>query len=191
MNVHHEKKIMTSSIKRIIRGLVPLLVFAALPLYSILSHGEKHEEKDNDTLAINAAPGESADTTQDSVYIIINENYLKVRYIFEKSCFDCHSKYAKYPWYYKTPGIKVMIDEDIKEARGHFDLSNDFPFISEHSQLDLLNDIKEEIENNDMPLLSYRMMHWGRLVEGAKRDSVFAWINASIALLKQAEEAGK
>ena len=80
-----------------------------------------------------------------------------------------------------------MIDEDVAEALEHFDLTKDFPFISEHSQLDLLVDIKKEISSGDMPLMSYRTMHWGRLIEDEKQDSVFEWIDSSITLLKSIE----
>jgi len=167
---------------------VLIVVFGMSVLFAatiVFSHDDDEEQREAvwpaDSLAVTSQPSDTVD-------VIINESYQSVRHIFEYSCFDCHSNLTSYPWYYKIPGIKGMIDEDIKEARGHFDLSDDFPFISEHSQLDLLNDIKEEIENNDMPLLSYRMMHWGKLIEGAQRDSVFQWIDSSIALLKQAEE---
>lgn len=153
----------------------------------VFSHGDDEADESlasEDTSKVVAAPS-------DSLYSAINEKYQDVRYIFEHSCFDCHSTLTSYPWYYEIPGIKGMIDEDIKEALEHFDLSNDFPFKSKHDQVDLLKDIKEEIEEDEMPLKSYRMMHWGRLIEGARRDSVFEWINASIALLKQAEETVK
>jgi len=110
-----------------------------------------------------------------------------VRHIFEYSCFDCHSSFTSYPWYYNIPGINGMIDEDVAEALEHFDLTKDFPFISEHSQLDLLVDIKKEISSGDMPLMSYRTMHWGRLIEDEKQDSVFEWIDSSITLLKSIE----
>jgi hypothetical protein len=50
-----------------------------------------------------------------------------------------------------------------------------------------LGDIKEKIEEDEMPLLSYRMMHWGRLIEGARRDSVFEWIDTSLALINNAQ----
>lgn len=127
----------------------------------------------------------------DTVYSVINENYQSVRHLFEYSCFDCHSTKTNYPWYYEIPGVKGMIDDDIEEGLEHFDLSDDFPFKSKHSQLDLLKDIREEIEEGEMPLKSYRLTHWGRLIEGAKRDSVFAWIDASIGMLKSAEKSSE
>ena len=173
-----------TSLKRLARGTAVAILVAALPYVSILSHGDKHEEKGDTTQTAGTTLGDSTSDVRDSLYTVINENYQTVRHIFEKSCFDCHSTFTTYPWYYEIPGIKGLIDDDIKEAMGHFDLSNDFPFISKHNQADLLKDIKEEIEEDGMPLLSYRMMHWGRLIEGAQRDSVFAWIDSSMVLLK-------
>ena len=80
-----------------------------------------------------------------------------------------------------------MIDDDIKEAKEHLDMSNDFPFGGHAAQIEQLKEIKEEIEDGDMPILSYRFMHWGHLIEGKRQDSVFLWIDQSIELLKQLE----
>ncbi len=167
-------------------------IFLALIMSSslVLSHDDDDDDDDD---AQATTPTDSNSTTtiaaNDSLYALINENYQSVRHIFEYSCFDCHSTFTNYPWYYEIPGIKGLIDDDIKEGMGHFDLSNDFPFKSKHDQADILKDIKEEIEEDGMPLISYRMIHWGRLIEGARRDSVFQWIDASLALLPQTEDA--
>lgn len=48
----------------------------------------------------------------------INQEYLKtVKPIFQKSCFDCHGNTTVYPWYYKVPGVKQLIDNDIDEVK--------------------------------------------------------------------------
>ena len=173
---------------RLAKGIVVALTAAALPYVSILSHGDKHEEEKGETTqTAETALDDSTTAVQDSLYAVINENYQIVRHIFEYSCFDCHSTFTIYPWYYEIPGIKGMIDEDMKEAKEHLDLSNDFPFGGHESQMEQLKAIREEIEDDKMPLISYRMMHWGRLIEGARRDSVFEWINASMALLNQTQ----
>jgi hypothetical protein len=160
-------------------SLTAVLLFAAL----VISH-------EGETKTENMPGNDSLVTTtpqRDSVYAVINENYQSVRRFFEYSCFDCHSTMTNYPWYYKIPGIKGMVDEDIKEGLEHFDLTEDFPFKSKHSQADILEDIREEIEEGEMPLMSYRLMHWGRMIEGPKRDSVFKWIDTSLEMLKSLE----
>lgn len=126
---------------------------------------------------------------KDSVLSQINTEYQKVRPIMEHSCFDCHSSYTNYPWYHSLPVLKGMIDEDIADARDHLDLSDDFPFAGRENLLGLLEEIKEEIGNGDMPPFGYRLTHWGRLVENEERDSLFNWIDSTTLVLNNFYES--
>ncbi|MBK9039223.1 MAG: heme-binding domain-containing protein [Bdellovibrionales bacterium] len=59
----------------------------------------------------------------------INELYKdKVKPIFQKKCFDCHSQNTQYPLVLQIPGARQLIDGDIEEAKEHLDFTNDFPF---------------------------------------------------------------
>lgn len=120
---------------------------------------------------------------KDSVFAMVNEMYQPVKPILQKSCFDCHSQSTCYPWYYKLPLIKGMIDDDIRKARERLDMSHDFPFSGRVNSLKLLTEIREEVEHGEMPLLSYRLLHWGTLIEGERQDSLFAWIDTTTAIL--------
>ncbi len=151
------------------------------------------------TLIIAPSPRAQSDSTsldpqqvqhmQDSVFVIINQHYQSVRPIFEHSCFDCHSKYTKYPWYHKLPLIKGLIDSDIKEASEQVDFSADFPFTGEDPLLLILRHLKQEIKEGDMPPWNYRLMHWGKLIEGARQDSVFQWIDNTESMLTEFYQA--
>lgn len=172
-----------------LKGFLVLGLLLLIPLVSTLSHGKKKHDDDKDEKeeTVDTILSDSLKIIQDSVYAAINNNYQTVRYIFKKSCFDCHTDSTKYPWYHVLPFIGGMIDDDIKEAKEHLDMSNDFPFGGHATQLDQLKEIREEIEEGDMPILSYRLTHWGLLIENKRQDSVFLWIDESIALLKQLE----
>ncbi len=122
---------------------------------------------------------------KDSVFSLVNELYLPVKPILQKSCFDCHSQSTCYPWYHKLPLVKGMIDDHIRKGRKHLDMSNDFPFSGRVNSLKLLAEIREEIEHDEMPLLGYRMLHWGTLIEGERRDSLFSWIDTTAAILAE------
>jgi hypothetical protein len=125
----------------------------------------------------------SPPSANDSLFAVINTGFQALKPAFEKSCYDCHSKYTQFPWYYKLPVIKGMIDGDIKTARKNVDFSNGFPFTGRGSQADMLQDIKDEISGGDMPPFSYRMIHWGRQIEGASMESVVTWIDSSLMRL--------
>ena len=149
-----------------------LSIFSFFPLL-LFGHGDDlHTQKQNTV------------DKRDAVYESINADYLRdIRPIFEKKCFDCHSNKTKFPWYYKIPGIKHMIDYDIKKAKKHIDMSDDFPFISHDIPLMDLKSIKKVVSENDMPPFRYVLGHWdSRLNEDEKRV-IINWSEKSILKL--------
>jgi hypothetical protein len=121
---------------------------------------------------------------QDSLFALIDDNFKMVKPIFEKSCYDCHSSSTKYPWYHSIPLIKGMIDDDVKKGRKNVDFTSGFPFEGKAPTLQILHNIRDEISEGSMPLWQYRLIHWGTKIEGARRDSVFAWLDSSIAMIE-------
>merc|ERR1711879_572953 len=90
-------------------------------------------------------------------YKKINEEYLEnIKPIFEAKCFNCHSSTTSYPFYYKIPGVKNMIDKDIKEAKKHIDFSKDFPFISHETPINDLKSLNKIGQKGGMPPLRYK-----------------------------------
>ncbi len=131
-----------------------------------------------------------ADTTiisQDSLYAQINQSFQTVKPMLEASCYDCHSANTNEPWYFNIPGVNSLLTSHVKEAREHLDFTNGFPFKSKESQRAILHELKEEVEEGEMPLLSYRLMHWGLLIENEQQDSLFQWIDETILLLDEFE----
>ena len=124
---------------------------------------------------------------QDSLFKIINKSFESVKPILVNSCYDCHSNATVEPWYFDLPIISGFVKGHVEHARKNLDFSDGFPFTggSKNDQLHLLHEIKEEIEKGDMPILSYRIMHWGKLIEGDKQDSLFTWIDNTTAELKK------
>ncbi|MBI1908715.1 MAG: heme-binding domain-containing protein [Deltaproteobacteria bacterium] len=102
-----------------------------------------------------------------------------VRPIFETKCFDCHSDQTRYPWYYRLPGVRQLMDHDIEEAREHIDLSHDFPFGGHHPLKEQLKDLKEVVEENEMPLWRYRLLHWNSGLTDEERRIILEWLEKS------------
>ncbi len=118
---------------------------------------------------------------------MINERYVnEIKPIFKRACFDCHSDQTKYPWYYKIPGVKQLMDNHIEEAREHLDFSNDFPFQSKKQkpQLKLVHEIWEEIEEGEMPLWSYTIMHSEAKLAKDELQMIKDWVDYSQEVLK-------
>jgi len=127
--------------------------------------------------------GTSEALNWDSVYAGIQTGFVKLRPIFQKGCFDCHSDQTHYPWYHNLPGIKGMIDKDIRVARKRLDMSSGFPFGGHPRPADDLSRMKGALEDHEMPPSEYRLMHWSANPSAAERDSVISWIDESLRLL--------
>lgn len=139
------------------------------------AHGEKAPDK--------GAVSQSSSISQDAVREI-GDSYLRsIKPIFERKCFDCHSAFTKFPWYYKVPGVKQLIDRDIQNARRHIDFSSDFPFLSHGTPIGDLRDIAEEVKENEMPPWNYKLIHWGSALTAEEKSAVLEWVQKSIAAL--------
>ncbi|TDJ04475.1 MAG: hypothetical protein E2O68_08075 [Deltaproteobacteria bacterium] len=120
----------------------------------------------------------------------INRNYVEViKPIFLKKCFDCHSNNTKYPWYYSIPGVKLLIDQDIKKGLEHIDYSDNFPFKShgEGPEDDLKATLKAVIEDS-MPPIRYRLLHWDSKITNEEKKIIKKWVDDSLRKLEQSKD---
>ena len=107
----------------------------------------------------------------------INEAYLyNGKPIFQAKCFDCHSALTRYPWYYRLPGAKQLIDRDIREAKKHLDMTRDFPFEGHGTPAEDLEAIAETVKKSTMPPWRYRIMHRGSALTDSERRIILQWI---------------
>ena len=156
-----------------------------------ISSNVAHEGKDHDE----KAPAQDEEPTRDiadrldSLFARIDTEFQAVKPILQKDCYNCHSNTIVYPWYYRLPLVQGLIDQDNEVARGHLDFSDPFPFGGHGSPLDNLAEIKRVIEEDEMPIFLYRLMHPVSLIEGGERDLLFLWIDSSTAKIRQLYEA--
>ncbi|MDD5160764.1 MAG: heme-binding domain-containing protein [Sulfuricurvum sp.] len=142
----------------------------------VFGHGDHHDEMKSKEMVSNQTV---------HAYETINSEYIKsIKPIIEKKCFDCHGNTTQYPWYYKVPGIKQMIDYDVKEAKKHLDMSKNFPFISHATPLKDLESIKKVTIEGDMPPLRYVLGHWDSRLSESEKQTIVTWSKNSIATLK-------
>ncbi len=160
---------------------------------SAMAHGGK--EHGNGGVAP-APAGQSIAVPGDTAALnVINNRYLRdVKAIFKRVCFDCHSEKIHYPSYYVIPGIRQLIDHDIKEAREHIDMNADFPFKGHGTPLKDLKAIRKAMEEGEMPPFIYTIAHWGDRLTPDEKEIIQRWATEGIKLLPAAPEepaAGK
>lgn len=165
----------------------PLASFACLITLISLSSGaaSAHQGKVHGPEGAAPPAKEVAADSAKSVYEQINAGYLsRVKPIFQRSCFDCHGDTTRYPWYYRIPGAKQLIDHDVTESKEHLDLSRDFPFKGHGTPLEDLASIRESIQEGEMPPWRYWILHREAKLSEADRTAVLEWVSESEQRLK-------
>ena len=95
-------------------------------------------------------PGQSFERTQKVA--------ANVAAILKVSCYDCHSNNSRYPWYSELqPGAWFMA-QHIKKGRDELNF-DEFNNYSKRRKKAKIKSIISQIEKDEMPLKSYRMMH--------------------------------
>jgi len=84
------------------------------------------------------------------------------RELARKACFDCHSNESKYPFYAYIAPFSWLVKNHIEEGRENLNFSewkNDVD----------IDEIADEVNNDEMPLWDYKLMHSeSRLTESEK-----------------------
>lgn len=119
----------------------------------------------------------------------INSRYLKdVKNIFEKKCANCHGGHTGYPWYYKLPFAKDLIDSDVTEAKKHLDFSQGFPFEGHGTPKEDLEVIAKSVSEGTMPPFRYWVLHWDHRINEAERKVILNWTNESLNVLSEEQK---
>lgn len=82
----------------------------------------------------------------------------EVTEIVRTSCFDCHSNETVWPWYSYVAPVSWLVSSDVAEGREHFNLSH-WPAYSNEEKGEIAAEMIEEIEEGEMPLGIYLIMH--------------------------------
>ena len=77
-----------------------------------------------------------------------------VENIMQVSCYDCHSNTTKYPWYSNVQPAAWFLADHVNDGKKHLNFS-EFTNIPLFVQNHKLEEIKEMVEEKEMPLSSY------------------------------------
>ena len=91
-------------------------------------------------------------------FIVLIKPDTKTEQLLRASCYDCHSNTTEYPWYANLAPVSWWIKDNINEAKSHLNFS-EWTKYSKKKQLHKLHECYEEVENGQMPLENYTLMH--------------------------------
>lgn len=82
----------------------------------------------------------------------------EVAAILKQNCYDCHSDQTQYPWYSQIAPVSFWLDEHIEDGKKHFNASK-WDAYSIKKKDHKLDELIEFVEENEMPLDSYALIH--------------------------------
>ncbi len=98
----------------------------------------------------------------------------EVQVILRTACYDCHSNNTVYPWYAEVAPVSYWLDDHIEHGKGHLNFSewNEYNKKKKDHKLD---ELIEEVEEGEMPLASYTLIHHGAKLTEAQKQMLYDW----------------
>lgn len=108
---------------------------------------------------------------QDDFLTICSANS-EVSKVIKSSCYDCHSNESTYPWYTNIAPVSWWVKNHINEGRDELNFSI-WASYSEKRKNHKLEECIEMIEEGEMPMSSYTIMHGeAKLTDAQKLELV-------------------
>ncbi len=145
--------------KKILR--IILIAFAALLVVLQFVQPEKIDGPLDPKLDLSAEPGIPTAVAQ----------------ALKKGCYDCHSNEPNYPWYTKIGAVNRYITGHIVHGNGELNFS-EWGSYSAGDKEHLKEEICEEMEEGNMPLWNYKLLHRDVILTEQEIAQICAWANA-------------
>ncbi|WP_321288204.1 heme-binding domain-containing protein [uncultured Sunxiuqinia sp.] len=94
--------------------------------------------------------------------------------ILTNACLDCHSNQTTYLWYHRVAPVSFFISNHIHEGKGELNLS-DWGTMDILDKIGTMEDIAEEVEEGEMPLKSYTLIHPKARLSEQERKTLIDW----------------
>jgi hypothetical protein len=102
-----------------------------------------------------------------------------VKVILQNACSDCHSNNTRYPWYVNIQPAGWWMAGHISEAKGDLNFS-EFGGYTQRKQIGILEGVAAVVEEDIMPLRSYKMMHKNARLSTNEKNLLVDWARQSI-----------
>ena len=106
-----------------------------------------------------------------------------VMQILKRSCFDCHSDSTVYPWYAEIQPVGWWLNSHIEHGKRGINFDR-FAAYRPMRQYVKFRDIVEQLQNDEMPLGSYLILHRYALLAPDEKEEVIRWSGAMMDSLR-------
>jgi len=103
----------------------------------------------------------------------------EVMAVLERACYDCHSNETVWPAYSRVAPISWLVVHDVKEGRSGVNYS-EWGALSEEDKAYLLEESWEEVEEGEMPLKKYSLIHRDARLTDSDRTTLREWTRSQL-----------
>ena len=116
-----------------------------------------------------------------------NKDYLAQAFVPENisamvktACYDCHSNTTDYPWYSHIAPFSWLISSHVKDGRAHVNFS-EWQSLNSKNEKHTLEKCAEVIQEGEMPLNSYLLLHANARLSETERKALVSWFTNAAA----------
>jgi len=99
-----------------------------------------------------------SDTVPKTDFMMVNTVPKTIQNKLQVSCYDCHSNNTEYPWYNKIQPVAWILEDHVVHGKEELNF-NEWANYSARRKNSKLKSILSQIEDNEMPLYSYTLIH--------------------------------
>ena len=97
-----------------------------------------------------------------------------IKTLIKDGCYDCHSYETEHAWYMSVAPISWFTKEHVKDGREHLNFST-WDNYSVEKKKHKIEECYEEVEESEMPLESYIMMHGEADFTPEQQEELITW----------------
>ena len=116
-----------------------------------------------------------SETIPQTDFMLVNNVPVTVEKSLQVSCYDCHSNNTQYPWYNKVQPVAWFLEDHIKEGKAELNF-NEWDDYSNRRKNSKLKSIINQIENGEMPLWSYTLIHKNALLSTGEKELIIGYM---------------
>ena len=109
-------------------------------------------------------------------FMVVNEVPKNIENIIKTSCYDCHSNNTDYPWYNKVQPVAWYLEDHVEHGKKELNF-NEWDSYSSRRKNSKLKSIISQIEDDEMPLASYTLIHRVARLSDTEKKIVLDWVS--------------
>lgn len=117
-----------------------------------------------------------SDTIPKTDFMLVNNVPKQVENIIKTSCYDCHSNNTKYPWYNRVQPVAWFLEDHIEHGKEELNF-NEWADYSNRRKNSKLKSIINQIEDGEMPLWSYTLIHREAELSEDEKKIILNWVS--------------